>query len=63
MKVRELVEHLNEYNPNADIKVMAHSRGYAFTMAYGSSEGTTPLTAETVCLYVDELMSKEQAQP
>ena len=61
MKLKELIEKLEPYNPEADVCVMANNRDYPFTLAYGSSEGVTPETASNVSFCVDELNTYEVA--
>lgn len=59
MKVKELLEKLGEFNPKADVEVVAFCRRYAFSLSWGISEGVTKKTAESVSFYVDELCSTE----
>lgn len=59
MTVKDLIERLEEYNPDAEIRVVAHCLPHDFSLAYGSSEGVTKETAESVSLYVDSLCTNE----
>lgn len=59
MNVEEFIEKLREYNPKAKIEVIAQNRAHEFSMAYGSSEGVTKETCESVSLYVDDLNNSE----
>lgn len=60
MKVKELIEKLNQYNQDADISVIAHCREYNFTLSFGSAEGETKEKTNNVHFYVDELCSNEK---
>ncbi len=53
--VAELMEKLAAYNPTATIQVIANHLPQDFSLCYGSSEGCTKETCETVSLYIDHL--------
>lgn len=53
MKVYELLEELNKYNPNADIEVVVNGCPKTFEICFGSSEGCTPLSCDRVDLMVE----------
>lgn len=60
MLVKEVIEKLKEYNPEAEMTVIAHNKDFKFTFAFGGGgEGVEKDNAETVSLYVDELCSNE----
>lgn len=59
MIVKELIEELLEYNLDVKIEVVAHCKGYNFSLCCGGSEGCTKKTCDVVSLYVDELCSNE----
>lgn len=53
MRVKDLIKELLEYNMDAEVSVIVHDYDEDFTLSYGSSEGVTKKTADTVSLYVD----------
>lgn len=53
MKVKELIEKLNKYNPNADVEVVVNGYPESFEICYGSSEGCTPTNCDCVDLMVE----------
>jgi len=59
MKVKDLIQTLNEYNLEAEISVIANCKEYPFTLSFGGSEGVTKNTTSSVHLYVDELCINE----
>ena len=61
MTVKELITKLLDYNMDAEISVVAHCKQEEFTLSYGSSEGVTKKTCDTVSLYVDRLCTNEQS--
>ena len=63
MKVHEAITELLKYNQQAELNVVAHHKAYDFTFSYGSSEGCTKQTADSVSLYVDELCQNEIIAP
>lgn len=52
MKVKELLELLNKYNPEAIVQVVVDCHPYDFEVWYGSSEGCTPETCDNVSVAV-----------
>lgn len=52
MKVKELIEKLNTYNPDATIGVVVNGYSKAFEICYGYSEGCTKEDCECVSLSV-----------
>ncbi len=58
-KVRDVIEALGEYNPDADVSVIVHNHCEAFSISFGSSEGCTMQNCDSVAFYVDELNVNE----
>jgi hypothetical protein len=61
MKVSELVEQLGNYNPDADVDVIAMNKRQDFSLTYGDCEGATKENCAVVSFYVDELNQSESA--
>jgi hypothetical protein len=59
MKVKELINKLLEYNMEAEVKVIAHSKEYNYSITFGGAEVIKNPTTKEVSLYVDELCTKE----
>ena len=59
VKVKHLLERLQQYNPEAQVSVIAFCRPMKFTLTYGGSDGCPPAKAESVSFYVDELCHDE----
>lgn len=53
MKVYELIEKLNKYNPKADVEICVNGKPTEFEIGYGTSEGCTPATCDSVHFMVD----------
>ena len=53
MKVYELIEKLNRYNPKANIGVCVNGIPKEFEICYGTSEGCTPANCDSVDFMVD----------
>ena len=53
MKVKELIEKLNEYNQNADVEICVKGMPQEFEICYGGSEGGTKSSCHEVCFMVD----------
>lgn len=53
MKVYELIEKLNRYNPKADVEIVVHGTPKEFEICYGGSDGCTPETCENVVFLID----------
>lgn len=62
MKVKDLIEKLEDCNQYADVNVVAHCKPYDFSLACGNSEGSNWLNADEISFYVDELCTNEQTQ-
>ena len=61
MKVVELIEKLGEYNPEAEIDVIAKNRRQDFTLTFGGRDGDTKESCGYVSFYVDALNQSEAA--
>ena len=59
MKVKDVIIALQQYNPDANISVIAHCRKYDFTLSFGGDEGGTKENCDSVSFYVDELCEDE----
>lgn len=59
MKVKELIEKLNEYNQEAELLVVAHNKVEDYSICFGNSDGCTKQTCENVSLYLDKLNGNE----
>ena len=53
MKVYELIEKLNRYNPKADIKICVNGKPKEFEICYGDSDGCTPANCDSVVFMID----------
>lgn len=60
MKIKELVDKLNEFDQDAEISVIAHCQKYPFTLSWGGAESQSKETAKSVNFYVDELCTNER---
>lgn len=59
MKVKELIEKLSEYNPEAEVKAVAHNYCHEFSISYGSSDGITKNNCDMVGFYINKLNSSD----
>ena len=59
MKVKELIEKLKKYNPEAKANVVAHNYAYDFSLSYGGGDGGSKENAHEVSFYVDKLCVDE----
>ncbi len=48
MKVKELIEKLNEYNQDADVEIFVNSMPQEFRICYGGSEACTKSSCHEV---------------
>ena len=53
MKVKELIEKISKYNPEADFNIIVDSMPTEFEICFGRSEGCTMKDCESVDLFVD----------
>ena len=62
LKVSQLIEKLGEYNPDAEVDVIAMNRRQEFSLSWWSGgEGGTKEQATSVSFYVDDLNQSESA--
>lgn len=54
MKVKELIEKLNEYNQNANVEICVNSMPQEFRICYGGSESCTKSSCHEVSFMVGE---------
>lgn len=54
MKLKELIKNLSEYNPEADVEIVVGSSSRPYSILYGTSEGCTPKSCDTVVIYVED---------
>jgi hypothetical protein len=55
MKVRDLIEKLEQYNQDAEVFVNSNYKHIGFTLAYGGGDGVEKKNCETVSIYPDDL--------
>lgn len=55
MKVKDLIEQLEQYNQEADVFVTSNYKYIGFTLAYGGGEGVEKENCETVSIYPNNL--------
>jgi len=60
-KVREVIEELGKYNPEADVGVLAMNRSHDFSLSCGGSDGCTKENCDNVFFDVDALNQSEKA--
>jgi hypothetical protein len=61
MTVKELIEKLRWFNPDAKVEVVVRNHGYKFSLSFGTSEGCTKANCDEVNFWVDELCAKGEA--
>lgn len=59
MKNKDLIKELENFNPEAEVGVIAHCKSFPFSLSWGSSEGVTKETCDSISMYVDELCTNE----
>ena len=60
MKVKDLIEKLQEYNPNAETGIIVHNYKEEFSITFGGgSEGELKQDTKEVDFYVDRLCQSE----
>lgn len=52
MKVKKLIEKLNEYNPNATVEICVNGMPQEFEICYGGSEGCTKSSCDEVVFMI-----------
>ena len=63
MKVKDLIEDLKKYNPEAETSVIVHCLAEQFSMTWGGEgdgEGVTKEQCKEVSFYVDRLCQNER---
>jgi hypothetical protein len=60
LKVKELIEKLQKYNPDAEVSVVAHCQAYTFSLSFGGGDGCGREDCESVSFYVDKLCTNEK---
>ena len=55
MTVKEIVDKLGEYNPEAEFNIVVDGFSRHFTICYGSSEGVTKTNCEVVDLMIGDV--------
>ena len=58
MTVKEIIDKLGEYNPEAKFNVVIDGFDRPFTICFGISEGVIKTNCETVDLMVDNINNK-----
>jgi len=62
MKVKELIEKLQAFNPEAETGVIAHNYNESYSITWGGGlEGETKENCKEVNFYVDRLCQGERA--
>jgi len=61
MKVKNVINYLKQFNPDAKIRIVAHNKIEEFTITWGNldGEGTSKEKTTEVHFYVDRLCSSE----
>lgn len=57
--VKDLIEALSEYNPDAVVSITTTGYPEPFSIAYGGDEGATMERAKTVSFYVENAATTE----
>ncbi len=60
MKVEQLIELLSEYNLDAHVNIIVHSKPHNFTLTYGVSDGCTKANCTNVNLFIEKLNINEK---
>ena len=58
MKVREMIEKLSEYNPEANFCVVVNNYPTDFEICYGTSEGCTKENCDSVDIMINGVSEK-----
>lgn len=61
LTVRQLIQYLTDFNPDAKIEVIVENYPKEFSFAWGGGEGCTKKTADSFSFYIDG--NDEQAEP
>lgn len=60
MKVKEVIQKLKEYNPEADFCIVVNGFDKNYEICFGGSEGTTKETCSDVDFMVDTLCEQKE---
>ena len=60
MKVKEVIEKLKEYNPEAEFCIVCNNQDQEFEWLFGIDEGCKKENCQTVDLFVKGFNKKEQ---
>jgi hypothetical protein len=60
MKNKELIEKLKEYNPEAEVTIIAFCQKFDFDILFGTSEGVKKINCEDVCFDARGLSKHEK---
>ena len=55
MTVKEIINKLSEYNPEAEINVVVGGYVKPYTICFGGAEGVTKINCDAVDLMVDDI--------
>lgn len=55
MTVKEIIDKLGEYNPEAFFNIVVNGLSRPFKVCYGSSEGVTKANCDVVDLMIDDI--------
>ena len=62
MKVKELIEKLQAFNPEAETNVIVHNHVELYSITWdGGPEGETKETCKEVSFYIDRLCQNEES--
>lgn len=59
MKIKDLLDELAIYNPEAEFEIYVNNKPAEFEICYGSSEGVTPATCDDVTVFVNSTADVE----
>lgn len=59
MKVKELIEELDKYNQDADVKICVRGVPQEFEISYGVSENHTKLSCNCVTFIIETVYDEE----
>lgn len=59
-KVKDLIELLQQVNPDATVEVIASNKSQKFSITYGGGDGCTKTTCESFSFYLDKFNTSEK---
>ena len=62
MTVKEIINKLSEYNPEAEINVVVDGYVKPYTICFGGAEGVTKANCEAVDLMVGDIGEESDAE-